>query len=50
MKDGIWPLIVWSLAVLAFTAFVFWLTRNYWMLWFVVLTFRWVYSNEDEKS
>jgi hypothetical protein len=49
MKDSIWPIILWCTAVLAFTAFLFWLTRNYAVLWFVLLSFRWLYSNEEDK-
>jgi hypothetical protein len=48
--SDIWPLIAWSTAFLAFTAFIFWLTRNYWTLWLLALSFRWLLGGGDADS
>jgi hypothetical protein len=50
MNREIWPLIVWCVAVLLFTAFIFWLTHNYWTLLFILFTFRWVYDGDEAKK
>ena len=48
-RNGIWPKSL-GYRSSCVTGFLFWLTRNYWVLWFLALSFRWSYSGPEDKS